>query len=411
MKIAVIGSITAGVSAAQRICAGQRNVQISVYEKSAFYSCGAYGLPHYLTVSMEELEEAVDGKERELEAQKIEAHPLTEVVSLDPSSHRMSVQDVRSGAVSSVHYDTLVIATGSAALIPAVSGAGKLGVQKLRGVEDLLFLREMTRTPYVRDIAVLGGGYEALEIAKAFRKMERNVRVIAPEREILTDYDPEVSAMIRAHLEKQGIVFSLGQRVTGFEGKSFIDKVKTTAGSFDCDLCICASPAQANTSFLEGSGVRLGKHGEILVDAEMKTNVPDVYAAGDCSSAAREALHSCSLHAEGIEAARCGLTETQAKLRGIRVKSVCATAPDRPGICPNPNEVTIKLVFDPVTRKVLGAQGWGVKNAADRINAIAVAVAGEMTVEALARTELVFSSQCYSIWDPVQVVCSKVLGV
>jgi pyruvate/2-oxoglutarate dehydrogenase complex dihydrolipoamide dehydrogenase (E3) component len=90
---------------------------------------------------------------------------------------------------------------------------------------------------------------------------------------------------------------------------------------------------------------------------------------------------------------------------------VCATAPDRPGICPNPNEVTIKLVFDPVTRKVLGAQGWGVKNAADRINAIAVAVAGEMTVEALARTELVFSSQCYSIWDPVQVVCSKVLGV
>ncbi len=411
MKIAVAGSISAGISAARRICAGQSNVQISVYEKSAFYSCGAYGLPHYLTVSMEELQEAVDGKERELKAQKIEAHPLTVVLSVDPSSHTMSVRDVRSGAVSSVRYDALVLATGSAAAIPAVSGAGKLGVQQLRGVEDLLFLKEMTRTPYVRDIAVLGGGYEALEIAKAFRRMERNVRVIVQEREILPDYDPEVSAMIREQLAKQGIVFSLGQRVTGFEGKSFIEKVKTTAGSYDCDLCIAASGAEANTSFLKGSGIRLGKRGEILVDAEMKTNVPDVYAAGDCSSAAYDAPHSSSLHAEGIETARCGLTETEAKRRGIRVRCALAAAPDRPGICPNPHEVTLKLVYDASTRKVLGAQGWGAKNVSARINAVAVAVAGEMTVEQLARAELVFSSQCYSVWDPIQVVCSRAQGI
>jgi NADPH-dependent 2,4-dienoyl-CoA reductase/sulfur reductase-like enzyme len=198
MKIVLIGSISAGVSAARRISAGLKNVQISVYEKSAFFSCGAYGLPHYLTVSMEELQEAVDGKEREMNAQSIEAHSLSEVTAVDPSAHTVAVRDLKSGAASTVRYDRLIVATGSGAAIPAVSGAGKLGVQQLRGVEDLLFLKEMTRTPYVRDIAVLGGGYEAIEIAKAFRKMDRQVRVIAAEREILTDYDPEVSAMIRA---------------------------------------------------------------------------------------------------------------------------------------------------------------------------------------------------------------------
>ena len=411
MKIVVIGSISAGVSAARRISAGLKNVQISVYEKSAFFSCGAYGLPHYLTVSMEELQEAVDGKEREMNAQSIEAHSLSEVTAVDPSAHTVAVRDLKSGAASTVRYDRLIVATGSGAAIPAVSGAGKLGVQQLRGVEDLLFLKEMTRTPYVRDIAVLGGGYEAIEIAKAFRKMDRQVRVIAAEREILTDYDPEVSAMIRACLEKQGIVFALGQRVTGFAGRSFIDQVKTTAGSYDCDLCICAASGAANTSFLAGSGIRLGKRGEILVDDQMKTNLPDIYAAGDCSSASYESVHSSSLHAEGIEVARAGLTETEAMRKNLRVKSVCATAPDRPGICPNPNEITLKLVYDASSRKVLGAQGWGTKNAAARVNAIAVAVAGGMTVEELARAELVFSSQCYSIWDPIHVVCSAAQGV
>ncbi len=407
MKIAVVGSISAGVSLARKLAAGKPGTQISVYEKSAFYSCGACGLPYYLTVSMEELQEAVDGKERELNAQHIEAHPLSEVTSVNPEAHTITVRDLQTGSSCEQRYDRLVIATGCGAAIPAVPGAGRLGVQSLRGVEDLLFLKEMTKTPYVHDIAVLGGGYEAIETAKAFQKMGRSVRVICEQREILTDYDPEVSAMIRAQLQKQGIEFSLGQRVTGFEGRSYIEKVKTTSGSYDCDLCIAASGAAANTAFLAGTGIRLGRRGEILVDDELKSNLPDIYAAGDCTSAAGEGLHSCSLHAAGIEIARAGLTQTQARQRSIRVKTATASSCDRPGICPNPNEITLKLVYDATSRKVLGAQGWGVKNVASRINAIAVAIKGQMTVEQLAEVELVFSSQCYSIWDPIQVVCSE----
>ena len=117
MKIVVIGSISAGVSAARRISAGLKNVQISVYEKSAFFSCGAYGLPHYLTVSMEELQEAVDGKEREMNAQSIEAHSLSEVTAVDPSAHTVAVRDLKSGAASTVRYDRLIVATGSGAAI------------------------------------------------------------------------------------------------------------------------------------------------------------------------------------------------------------------------------------------------------------------------------------------------------
>ena len=406
MKIAVIGSISAGVSAAQKLSAGRSGVQISVFEKSAFYSCGACGLPYYLTVSMDELQEAVDAKEKQLKEAGIDAHPLSEVTAVNPQAHTITVRDLTSGSVTEHKYDSLVIATGSRTAIPAVPGAGRIGVQAFRGVEDLLILKEMTRTPYVRDIVVLGSGYETIETAKAFLKMGRNVRVIAQEREILPDYDPEVSAMIRARLAGQGITFSLGQRVTGFDGRSYVEKVRTTSGSYDCDLCVCACGETANTGFLAGSGIKISQCGKIAVDEDMRTGIPDIYAVGDCSSAAGDSFHSCSLHADGLEIARCGMTQTQARKKGISVRTATASSCDRPGICPHPNEVTLKLVYEASGRRVLGAQGWGAKNVVSRINAIAVAAAAGMTVEQLAGVELVFSSQCYSVWDPIQVVCS-----
>ncbi len=238
MKIVVIGSISAGVSAARRVSAGDPNPQITVYERGAFYSCGAWGLPYYLTQSMAQLKSAIDGKEAELAAQRVEARLNHEAVEIDPARRQVTIRDLASGQSVTEGYDKLVLATGSRTCIPQVPGNDRVGVQTLRNVEDLLFLKEYTRTPYVRDIVVLGTSYDALETAKAFQKLGRNVRVISAERRLLPDFDPEVSSLIQKELEAEGIQFSLGETVAEFPGRTYIEKVRTNRGSYDCDLCV-----------------------------------------------------------------------------------------------------------------------------------------------------------------------------
>lgn len=405
MKIIVIGSIAAGVSAAAKLAAGGTGARIVVYEKSAFYSCGGCGLPHYLSESLAELNRAIHAKQEELAAQQIEAHLRHEVTAIDAAARTITVCELASGRTFTDRYDKLVLAMGSSNRIPQVPGCERVGVQTLKSVEDLLFLKEYTRTPYVRDIVILGGSYSGLEIAKAFLKMGRKVRVIEKERQLLPCFDAEVGAKIQQALEAEGVIFHLGETATAFPGQSFIEKVQTNRGSYDCDLCIAAIGVTPNTALAAAAGVATDKDGLIPVGDGLETNLPGIYAVGDCARRTGAAQRTSSLRA-GLEIARTGLTEAEARAAGLHVKSVIATGNDRPGICPGANKVSIKLVYEAATRRVVGAQAWGKKNAAARVGAIAVAVAAGMTVEELAKVDFVYSSASCSIWDPIQIACN-----
>lgn len=179
MKIIIIGSIAAGVSAAARLAAAQRGAQITVYEKGGFYSCGTGGLPHYLCEDLDSLNKAIQAKETELNAQGITARLRHEVRGIDAAARKVTVCDLATGRVFEDHYDKLVLATGSSNRVPQVPGSDRVGVQTLKTVEDLIFLKEFVRTPYVRDIVILGGSWAGLEIAKSFLKLGRNVRILS----------------------------------------------------------------------------------------------------------------------------------------------------------------------------------------------------------------------------------------
>jgi NADPH-dependent 2,4-dienoyl-CoA reductase/sulfur reductase-like enzyme len=408
MKIIVIGSIEAGVSAAMMLASGDASAKITVYERGSFYTCGTCGLPHYLTEDLKTLKQAIDEKERELASHKIEAHLRHEVLEIKPSSRTLTIRDLDSDRIFSENYDKLVIATGNHSLVPSVPGADRVGVQTFKSVEDLLFLKEYVRTPYVRDIVILGGSYAGLEMAKAFHKLGRNVRIIEKERRILPDFDAEVAEMIRQELEKNGLKFQLGETVREFPGQTFIEQVRTDRGTYPCDLCISAIGVVPNTELAATAGIALDKNGAILVNEQLETSVSGIYAVGNCTAAAAGSLRTGSLHTAGLEIARTGMTQEEAQRAGRRVKSVIASGNDRPGICPNPNKVTIKLVCDASSGQILGAQAWGRKNASARINAIAVAAAAGMTAKQLEQVSFVYSSSASSIWDPIQIVCNAV---
>ncbi len=407
MKVIVIGSIAAGVSAAARLSARERNPQITVYEAGAFHSCGAGGLPHYLGQPLSALNEAIQDKERELAARNITARLRCQVQSIDPASRQVTVRDLADGRIFQDRYDKLVAATGAVPQIPQVPGADRVGIQTLKNVEDLIFLKEFVRTPYVRDIVILGGGWAGLELAKVFLKLGRRVRILSEQSQLIPQLDPEVSKHVQAAVEREGVQLSLGETVRAFPGRTFVEQIQTSKGTYPCDLCLPAEDLVPNTALLAGIGAELAPNGAVLIAPDLSTSIPNVYAAGACAASREGSLHSGSVRVGELEIARTGLTEYQAKKAGLRVKSAMASSCDRPGICPNPQEITIKLVYEANTRQVVGAQAWGGKNVSTRINAIAVAIRAGMTVDALGQVDFVFSSSTSSIWDPIQVVCGQ----
>ncbi|MGI5946349.1 MAG: FAD-dependent oxidoreductase [Lachnospiraceae bacterium] len=409
MKVVIIGSAAAGVSAAQKIVKGDKTARIVVYEKTPFFSCGSCGLPHYLGHPESNLEEAIQRKAGELLNEGVEAKVNHEAVSIDPVRKQVTLRNLENGQTFVDVYDKLVVATGSNNLIPQVPGAEKMGVHVLKSVGDLIFLKEFIKTPYVHNIAILGGSFAGLEIAKAFLRRGRSVRIIEKESKLLPAFDKEVSDMIQAELEARGVQICLGETVRSFTGRTYIEKVQTNKGNYDCDLTVVAIGVRPNTDLLAAIGAELSSDGSVLIDNEMQTSITDIYAVGDCARKREKGLDSSSLKMEDLEIARTGLTEAEAKQLGIPVKSVIASANDRPGICPNPSLITIKLVYDAGNRRILGAQAWGRKHIADRINAIAVAIEAGMTPEQLGKIDFVYSSFSSSIWDPIQVVCNQAL--
>lgn len=404
MKIIIIGGVTAGLSAVSKIT-GNLKTQVTVYEKAAICSCGTCGLPYYLANPKADLRAAVAAMQKELEASGVTARCRHEVVAVRPGEKKVAVKNLDTGEVVSDSYDKLVIAVGSHNRIPAVPGAEKVGVQVLKTIEDVIFLREFTKTPYVRDITIAGGSFAGLELAKAFIKLGRNVRIIEKERQLLPTFDQEVSAMIQKELEAGGVKIHLGETLTGFTGKTYIETVKTNRGSYDTDLAMMAMGVVPNTGFLMGSGISMDGQGAILINKNMETSVPDIYAVGDCTVCMDGALRTSSLRMADLEIARTGLTEAEAKRMGLSIRTALVTGNDRPGICPNANQITVKMVYDSRTARILGAQAWGKKNVISRINMFAVAIESGMTPEQLANVDFSYSSTASSIWDPVQVVC------
>lgn len=404
MKIIIIGGVMAGMSAVSKITEGCK-AEVAVYEKAAICSCGTCGLPYYLANPEADIRAAVVAMREELRTMGVQAHIRREVLSVDFNTKQITVRNLDNGRVLADRYDKLVIATGSHNLVPAVPGADKVGIQVLKTVEDVIFLREFTKTPYVHDITIIGGSFAGLELAKAYGKLGRAVRIIEKEDQLLPSFDREVSAMIQKELEESGVKIHLQETLRRFTGGTYVEKTETNKGSYDTDLAMMAIGVVPATGFLKGTGISMAPDGAVIINKSMETSIPDVYAVGDCTRMAEGALRTASLKMAELEIARTGLTEQEARKQGLSIKTALVTGNDRPGICPNANKITVKMVYDGTSGRILGAQAWGKKNVISRINMFAVAIESRMTPAQLGNVDFSYSSAASSIWDPVQVVC------
>ncbi len=406
MKILVLGGVAAGTKIAAKLMREDRSNEVTVLNKGKDISYAGCGLPYYVGGMIEEPGELiVNTPEKYAALTGVTVLTGKEAIRLDVASKSVAVKDVATGEEEMLGYDKLVISVGASPAVPPVKGMGLSGVFTMRTPDDAIRVRDYVQDNGVKKAVVVGAGFIGLEMAENLQQQGLAVTVIDFASQILPNIlDEEMAVYGKKHLLKKGIRVITGTKAEEIVGEECVSAVKTSAGTLSCSLLIMAAGIRPNTAFLEGSGLEMNR-GTILVDKTMKTNLPDIYAAGDCvqvtsritgkgqwspmgSSANLEGRTLAQVMAgaqkeypgvlgtgvvklPGLNCGRTGLTEAQAKAAGYEVETVLAVTDDKAHYYPDAAFFATKLIADKKSHKLLGIQVFG-PGAVDKMVDIAV---------------------------------------
>jgi rhodanese-related sulfurtransferase len=292
-------------------------------------------------------------------------------------------------------------------------------------VEDAEGIKEMLSQSRAVDAVIIGGGLIGVEMAEALSERGCRVSIVEMQNQILSMFDPEMAALMEKYFEEKGIKILTGTKVLGFEGDDTVRKVITDRGSVSADMVIMSVGVRPNVSLAENCGLETGAAGTIKVNGKMQTSDPDIYAAGDCtevknrltgkaafvplgSTANKQgrvaANNICGINDEfpgvlgstickffDFNAAKSGLSETEAVKAGFEPVIALSPAPDRAHFMPDAKLLYLKLVADRKTRKLLGAQAMGPGDGAKRIDTAATAISCGMTIDEVANLDLCYA--------------------
>lgn len=439
-RLIVIGGVAAGMSAAAKAKRVNRDVEVVVYEKSAYISYAACGMPYLVAGDIPDYRDLLARTPEQMAKQGVEVHVRHEVIAIDPETHAVTVRDLERGREFAQRYDKLVIATGAGAVRPAVSGLDLEGIFLLRSLEDGLALQRFISEHNPQRAVVLGGGYVGVEMAETFRRLGLDVKMVIRSGKVMREaLDDDVRMLVAEELARQGVEVVQGESIA-FEGKGRIQAVVTEGERYPCDVALLGIGVQPEVPLAQAVGVALGKSGAIATDAHMRTNLPDVYAAGDCA----EALHlvigepayfplgstankqgrvagenaaggeetfdgvvgTMVVRAFDLAVARTGLTEAQAREMGYTVRAPIIKAMNRAHYFPGATPIHVKLVVDEVTGRLLGGQIVGQDGVAKRIDVLATALHHRLAVTDLQRLDLSYAPPFAPVWDPVLVAAN-----
>ena len=439
MKFLVIGANAAGMSAASRVKRRQPESEVVVLEQSFEVSYGACGLPFYIAGLNDNLDLVRIRSASDFEKNGIVMRLGHTAERIDFTQKTVSGRDAKGGAFDE-RYDQLLIASGASVRRLGVPGEGLNNIFTLKTPQDAQAIRAAVSRRHA-SVVIIGGGAIGLELAEAcLLQKVKSLRIIEAANQLLPGFDGEFALAARDELAKHGVHVHLGERVTAFSGGDAVSSVATDRGEYEADAVIVSIGVVPNTAFAEG--LKKLPNGAIAADGEMKTSQPDVFAAGDCASvwhmllqkpvylplgtyankqgrlagdsvcgkpaAYTRALGSVMLRCMGLEFAKTGITEAEAKAAGIDAKSVTVRANSHPHYYPNACEIVIKLCCRADNRVLLGAQMMGERETALRIDPIAIAIDRGMTAEELGFADFGYAPPFAGVWDAVAVAANAV---
>lgn len=406
MKVLVLGGVAAGTKIAAKLMREDRTNEVTVLNKGRNISYAGCGLPYYVGHVIENKEELIVNtplKYEKLTGVKV----LTEMeaVKVEPIKKTVSAMDLKTGETKDFTYDKLVIAVGASPVKPPVEGCDLENVFFMRTPEDAIRLRSLIDGGSIKKAVVVGAGYIGLEIAENLKTMGVRPFVLDMAPQILAPgFDKEMADYAEGKLSENGIPVVTGVTVTAIEGNGKVEKVLTSKKAYKADLVVLSAGIRPNTAFLNDTGLEMVK-GTILTNEYGETNLPDIYAAGDCAMvhnaitgrpawspmgstaniagriiaqnmmgakiSYRGTLGTAVCKLPGINVGRTGLTEVQAKEEGFDPVSVVTIVDEKAHYYPGAGLLAVKMIADKSTQRLLGIQVVG-DGAVDKIVDIAV---------------------------------------
>ena len=439
MKIVIVGGVAGGATAAARIRRLDENAEIIVFERSGYISYANCGLPYYIGDAITEPEAlTLQTPESFFTRFRVTMKVRHEVTALHPDRKTVSVKNLETGEEFEESYDKLILSPGAKPTQPRLPGVGLEKLFTLRTVEDTFRIKEYINTRHPKSAVLAGGGFIGLELAENLRNLGMDVTIVQRPKQLMNPFDPDMASFIHSEMRRHGIRLALGHTVEGFEEKDGgVDVLLKDEAPLHADMVVLAIGVTPDTVLAKEAGLELGIKGSIVVNDRMETSVPDIYAAGDAVQVkhyvtGQDALISLAgpankqgriiadnicggdSHYQGSQgssvikifdmtAATTGINETNAKKAGLDTDKVILSPMSHAGYYPGGKVMTMKVVFEKETYRLLGAQIVGYEGVDKRIDVLATAIHAGLKATELKDLDLAYAPPYSSAKDPVNM--------
>ena len=444
-RLVIIGGDAAGMSAASKVRRKDPQREIVVFERSPHTSYSACGMPYFIAGLVESADLLIARTpEKFREKYNIDARVHHEVTELDLNGRRVLVRNLENNSEAWEAYDQLLIATGAEAIMPELPGSDADGIFGLSTLASGIRVQQYMEREQPRRAVVVGGGYIGLEMAEALVRKGLQVSLVERGEQVMGTLDPDMGELVSDALREIGVTLYLQESMTGYENADGrVTGVVTDQRTLPAELVIIGLGTRPNTALAASAGITLGEKGSIRVNQRMQSSAPGVWAAGDCA----ESFHLVSrqpfyvalgtvANKQGAvagtnlaggyatfpgvvgtavskickyEVARTGLMEREIRALGLQYDTASAKSKTRAGYYPGVGWITVKLLAEQGSGRLLGGQIVGLEGAAKRIDVLATAITAGMTVQQLVNLDLSYAPPFSPVWDPVQTAARQLL--
>ena len=439
MRLVIIGGVAAGTKAASRARRVDPEAEITLYQEEPEVSISECGLPYFLSGTVDDRDDLVARTPEDFAEKDVRVLTRHRVEGVDAANKKLTVRNLKTGEQFEDAYDRLIISTGAQAVVPPIPGVDLGGIFKLRFLSDADEILGYVRKHSPEKATIVGGGYIGLELAENLCASGMEVSMVEAAEQVAIAYGKEVADRVCAHLAEKGINLYAGNEVEEFTGNGDVQTIKFGDKELASELVILGVGIKPRVDLAEEAGVEIGPTGSVKVDENMKTNQPDVWAAGDCvettnlasgeptwvplgdtaNQMGRVAGTNAALGDGGegklqfpgvlgtgifkvfdLGVGKTGLSEKEAEDAGFEVLSAGVEAPDRAGYYPGVDKVFLKLIVDKDSERLLGAESAG--SGVDKlVDICATAIWGRLTVRDLVNLDLAYSPPFSPTLSPV----------
>ena len=441
-RLLVIGGDAGGMGAASAARRHGADFEIVALEQGRHTSYSACGIPYVISGDVWALDELVVRTPQQFRDRlRIDVRTGHRAMAIDLDRRTVEVRNLAQERTYTLGFDLLHLATGARPRrppIPGIDGPHVYGVQTL---DDAAHLLEAVKSGPCDHVVVIGGGYIGLELAEAFVKRQATVTVVEQEEEVMGTLDPDMGALVGAAMRHHGITLYTGEAVTGIEPGA----VTTSQRTIPADLVILGLGVEPNAGLAVDAGIATGVRGAIAVDRRQRTSVEGIWAAGDCclsrsivtgeavyvalGTVANKQARVAGINIAGgyatfagvagtaitrlcsLEVGRTGASEREAKAANFEYLVAKIESTTRAGYYPGAGTITVKLLAERETGRILGGQVVGNEGTAKRIDVLATAITAGMTAEDLVYLDLSYAPPFSPLWDPVQQAARRAVSL